>query len=109
MDKEHKEDQAIKQLEEIDPLIHSPARLKVMTYLYVVEKIDFVYLQRITALTWGNLSKHVTKLEEAGYVGTEKTFENKKPKTTLWLTEQGREAFQKYKDNLQEVFDQLDE
>jgi DNA-binding MarR family transcriptional regulator len=109
MDKEHKEDQAIKQLEEIDPLIHSPARLKVMTYLYVVEKIDFVYLQRVTALTWGNLSKHVTKLEEAGYVETEKTFENKKPKTTLWLTDQGREAFQKYKDNLQEIFGQLDE
>lgn len=109
MDKEHKEDQAIQQLEEIDPLIHSPARLKVMTYLYVVEKIDFVYLQRVTSLTWGNLSKHVTKLEEAGYVETEKTFENKKPKTTLWLTDQGREAFQKYKDNLQEIFDQLEE
>jgi DNA-binding MarR family transcriptional regulator len=109
MDKEQKGDQEIKQLGEIDPLIHSPARLKVMTYLYVVEKIDFVYLQRVTALTWGNLSKHVTKLEEAGYLETEKTFENKKPKTTLWLTGQGREAFQKYKDNLQEIFDQLDD
>lgn len=109
MDKEQKENQAIKQIEEIDPLIHSPARLKIMTYLYVVEKIDFVYLQRVTALTWGNLSKHVTKLEEGGYVETDKTFENKKPKTTLWLTEEGRGAFQKYKDNLQEIFEQLEE
>jgi DNA-binding MarR family transcriptional regulator len=109
MDKEQKENQEIRQLGDIDPLIHSPARLKVMTYLYLVEKIDFVYLQRVTDLSWGNLSKHVTKLEEAGYVETEKTFENKKPKTTLWLTEQGREAFQKYKDNLQEIFEQLDE
>lgn len=107
MDKEQNENREIKQLGEIDPLIHSPARLKVMTYLYVVEKIDFVYLRRVTDLTWGNLSKHVTKLEEAGYLETEKTFENKKPKTRLWLTDQGREAFQKYKDNLQEIFEKL--
>ena len=104
MDKEHNEKE-IKQLREIDPLIHSPARLKVLTYLYVVEKIDFVYLQRVTDLSWGNLSKHVTKLEKAGYLETEKTFENKKPKTRLWLTAQGREAFQKYKDNLKEIFE----
>jgi DNA-binding MarR family transcriptional regulator len=107
MDKEHKGNQELKQLEEIDPVIHSPTRLKVMTYLYLVENIDFVYLKRITDLSWGNLSKHVTKLEEAGYVGTEKTFENKKPKTTIWLTERGRDAFQRYKDNLQQIFDSL--
>ena len=82
MDMEHKENE-IKQLDDIDPLIHSPARLKVLTYLYVVEKIDFVYLRRVTDLSWGNLSKHVTKLEKAGYLETEKTFENKKPKTRL--------------------------
>ena len=107
MDKEQNENKEIKQLGEIDPLIHSPTRLKVMTYLYVVEKIDFVYLKRVTELSWGNLSKHLTKLEEASYVGTEKTFENKKPKTVIWLTEQGREAFQKYKDNLQQIFENL--
>ncbi len=107
MDKEQKGNQELKQLAEIDPVIHSPARLQVMTYLYLVENIDFVYLKRVTELSWGNLSKHLTKLEEAGYVGTEKTFENKKPKTMIWLTEQGRDAFQKYKDNLQQVFDSL--
>jgi len=107
MEKGRKGNQELIQLTEIDPIIHSPARLKVMTYLYLVENIDFVYLKRVTDLSWGNLSKHLTKLEEAGYVGTEKTFENKKPKTTIWLTEQGRDAFQKYKDNLQQVFDSL--
>ena len=102
MDKETIENNKINKLDEVDPIIHSPARLKVMTYLYVVEKMDFVYLQNITELSWGNLSKHVTKLEEAGYVKTKKTFENKKPKTRLWLTNQGRQAYKQYKDNLME-------
>ena len=97
----------LKKLEEIDPVIHSPTRLKVMTYLYLVENIDFVYLKRITDLSWGNLSKHLTKLEEAGYVVMEKTFENKKPKTLIWLSDEGREAFQQYKDNLQQIFEGL--
>ena len=102
MDKETIEINKVRTLDEIDPVIHSPARLKVMTYLYVVEKMDFVYLKNITDLSWGNLSKHVTKLEEVGYVKSKKTFENKKPKTRLWLTNKGRQAFEKYKDNLKE-------
>jgi DNA-binding MarR family transcriptional regulator len=97
----------LKQLEEIDPLIHSPTRLKVMTYLYLVENIDFVYLKRVTGFSWGNLSKHLTKLEEAGYVAMEKTFEDKKPKTLIWLSDEGRQAFQQYKDNLQQIFNGL--
>ena len=97
----------LKRLEEIDPVIHSPTRLKVMTYLYLVENIDFVYLKRVSDLSWGNLSKHLTKLEEAGYVVMEKTFENKKPKTLIWLSDEGREAFQQYKENLQQIFEGL--
>jgi len=97
----------LKQLEEIDPVIHSPTRLKVMTYLYLVENIDFVYLKRVTDLSWGNLSKHLTKLEEAGYVLMEKTFEHKKPKTLIWLSDEGRAAFQKYRDNLKQIFEGL--
>jgi len=99
--------QELKQLEEIDPVIHSPTRLKVMTYLYLVENIDFVYLKRVTDLSWGNLSKHLTKLEDAGYVVMEKSFENKKPKTLIWLSDKGRQAFQQYKDNLQQIFEGL--
>ena len=97
----------LKQLEEIDPVIHSPTRLKVMTYLYLVENIDFVYLKRVTDFSWGNLSRHLSKLEEVGYVVMEKTFENKKPKTLIRLSDEGREAFQQYKDNLQQIFEGL--
>ena len=107
MTKDLERNRELKKLEEIDPVIHSPTRLKVMTYLYLVENIDFVYLKRVTDLSWGNLSKHLTKLEEAGYVVMEKTFENKKPKTLIWLSDQGREAFQQYKDNLQQIFEGL--
>ena len=107
MDKGLEGHRELKKLEEIDPLIHSPTRLKVMTYLYLVENIDFVYLKRVTDLSWGNLSKHLTKLEEAGYVVMEKTFENKKPKTLIWLSDEGRGAFQQYKDNLQQIFEGL--
>lgn len=52
-------------LAEIDPLIHAPARLRVMTYLYVVDSIDFVYLKRMTGMSWGNLSTHLTNWRKA--------------------------------------------
>jgi DNA-binding MarR family transcriptional regulator len=91
----------------IDPLIHAPARLMVITYLYVVESIDFVYLKRVTGLSWGNLSTHLTKLEDAGYVSIKKTFQDKKPRTMIQLTESGRKAFRKYKDEMQQVLGNL--
>jgi len=102
-------DLEIKPLADIDPLIHAPARLMVLTYLYVVDSIDFVYLKRVTELSWGNLSRHLSKLEEAGYVDLEKSFQDKKPHTMIRLTEQGRQAFRAYKDNLGQVLDSLPE
>jgi DNA-binding MarR family transcriptional regulator len=101
------QDLEIKQLAEIDPLVHSPARLMVLTYLYVVDSIDFVYLKRVTGLSWGNLSTHLTKLEDAGYVKIEKTFQDKKPNTMIQLTKQGKQAFRNYKDEMQEVLGNL--
>lgn len=94
-------------LTEIDPLIHAPARLMVMTYLYVVDNLDFVYLKRVTDLSWGNLSTHLTKLEDAGYVRINKSFQGKKPKTMIQLTDQRRAAFRKYKDEMQQVLDDI--
>ena len=102
-------DLELKTLAQIDPLIHAPARLMVMTYLYVVDSIDFVYLKRVTDLSWGNLSTHLSKLEEAGYVELEKSFQDKKPHTMIRLTYQGRQAFRAYKDGLQEVLGSLPE
>ena len=96
-------------LADLDRVIHSPARLMVMTYLYVVENVDYVYLTHLTGLTWGNLATHIGKLEEAGYVEVEKTFVDKKPYSVIHLTKQGRQAFKGYKGKMQQVFDDLPE
>jgi DNA-binding MarR family transcriptional regulator len=74
----------------LDRLIHEPARLAIMTVLASVKAADFVFLQRTTGLTKGNLSSHLTKLDEAGLVTIEKTFVRKKPHTNIELTPEGR-------------------
>jgi DNA-binding MarR family transcriptional regulator len=91
----------------IDQIIHAPARLMVLSYLYVVESADYVFLMRQTGLTWGNLATHLNKLEEAGYVEIQKTYKGKKPQSILRMTEQGRAAFQAYKKSMQQVLDDL--
>lgn len=96
-------------LADIDTLVHTPARLMILTYLYVVESADYVFLNRLTGLTWGNLSTHLTRLEEAGYIEITKEFKDKKPNTTISLTAQGREAFREYKQRMLEVLDDLPE
>lgn len=107
MDKNQGPEPDVNQLADIDPIIHAPARLMVITYLFVVESIDFVYLKRMTGLSWGNLSTHLTKLEDAGYVIIKKTFQDKKPHTMIQLTDKGRQAFREYKDGLQSVLGKL--
>jgi DNA-binding MarR family transcriptional regulator len=94
-------------LASIDQVIHAPARLMVLAYLYVVESADYVFLMRLTGLTWGNLSTHLTKLEEAGYIAINKSFKGKKPHSTISLTKQGRAAFREYKKSLQQVLNDL--
>jgi DNA-binding MarR family transcriptional regulator len=91
-------------LTEIDRLVHEPARLAVMALLYVVDSADFIFLMNQTGLTWGNLSAHMSKLEEAGYIEVEKSFKGKRPNTTLRLTPQGREAFRGYARKMKQVF-----
>ena len=101
-------DQAgISSLVNLDPTIHAPARLTVLTYLYVVESVDFVFLKNLTGLTWGNLSTHLAKLEAAGFVAINKEFKGKKPHSTISLTKQGRTAFREYKKSLQQVLNDL--
>jgi DNA-binding MarR family transcriptional regulator len=96
-------------LAKIDQIIHAPARLMILTYLYVVESADYVFLMRMTGLTWGNLATHLNKLEEAGYIEIQKEFKGKKPHTTIRLTDQGRLAFKQYKKSMQQVLDDLPE
>ena len=92
---------------DLDRIIHSPARLMMMTYLYVVESVDFIFLMRLTGLTWGNLSSHLSTLEEAGYVNIEKQFIQKKSHTMANLTDKGRQAFKEYKNILLQVLTDL--
>lgn len=91
----------------IDPLIHAPARLQIVMQLFVVGAADATFLLHRTGLTWGNLSSHVSKLEEAGYVTVEKTFRQKKPLTMIRLTEAGREAFDNYRSKMQAALSDL--
>jgi len=92
---------------EIDRLIHEPARLMILSYLYVVESADFVFLIRQTGLTWGNLSSHISKLASAGYVEVEKEFVDKKPHSMLRLITQGHTAFRNYFRRMKQLLDYL--
>lgn len=94
---------AFEALRDIDRLVHEPARLMVLAYLFVTESADFVFLANQTGLTLGNLSSHVAKLEEAGYVEVEKTFRGKRPNTQLRLTAPGRAAFAAYRGHMEQA------
>ena len=83
---------------EIDKIIHEPARLKIIIYLYIVEDADFVYLMHKTNLSKGNLSSHLSKLEQAGYVNIKKEFVDRIPRTLMSLSESGKLAFEEYRD-----------
>jgi len=87
----------------IDRLVHEPARLAILTHLLVLERADFIYLMNETGLTRGNLSSHMSKLEDAGYLKIEKKFEGKTPRTLLSLTKAGRRALGEYRRQMQAV------
>ncbi|MBY8986618.1 MAG: transcriptional regulator [Candidatus Lokiarchaeota archaeon] len=88
---------------EINKVIHEPARLMIMSYLYVVEEADFIFIKNQTGLTWGNVSSHISKLEDAGYVNVKKKLVGKKTRTLLKLTDEGRSAFREYKRQMDEI------
>src|SRR5512141_291033 len=81
---------------DVDRVIHEPARLAIVAVLAACESADFVYLRNATGMTQGNLSAHLSKLQDAGYVEIEKRFQGKKPNTLCCLTPAGRTAFKQY-------------
>jgi hypothetical protein len=85
-------------LANINQIIHAPARLMVLTYLYVVESADYVFLMQLTGLT---------RLERAGYVNIHKGFKGRKPHSSIRLTAQGRSAFRAYRTSMQQVLNDL--
>ena len=87
----------------LDRLIHEPGRLAILTVLSSVQAADFVFLQRTTGLTKGNLSSHLTKLEEAGLVEIHKRFVGKKPNTNVTLTPVGKQRIARHWDQLERL------
>ncbi len=81
----------------------------IMAHLFVVDNADFLFLQRQTGLTGGNLSSHLSKLEDAGYINARKEFLDRKPHTVLQLTSKGRIALQEYRKNMKQLFKELPE
>ncbi len=94
---EHEEDFTL------DRLIHEPGRLAILTVLSAVKDADFLFLQRATRLTKGNLSSHLAKLEDAALVTIEKRFVHRKPNTRVALTALGRERVARHWDQLERL------
>src|SRR5215469_3709719 len=85
-------------VESIDEVIHGRVRLGIMVYLADAEAADFNELKASLKLTQGNLSVHLRKLEEAGYIEIDKSFLGRRPLTRARLTATGRAAFKAYLD-----------
>jgi DNA-binding HxlR family transcriptional regulator len=96
-------------IQDVDRLIHEPNRLMIMAQLYVVQSADFLFLQHQTGMTPGNLSAHLSKLENAGYVEVTKEFLERKPHTALALTKKGRIAFKEYRKKVKQFVEKLPE
>lgn len=75
----------------------------------MLQSADFVFLMAQTGLSWGNLSSHMSKLEEAGYIEIAKDFVERRPHTMLHLTDAGRAAFREYRRSMKQVLDDLPE
>jgi DNA-binding MarR family transcriptional regulator len=91
------------ELPHVDSLVHEPARLRVLAFLALVERADFMYLLRQTALSRGNLSVQTSKLEAAGLVDATKELVDGRPRTTFALTADGREALKRYRETMLQI------
>ena len=100
-------DKDLETIAEIDRVVHSPARLMILAYLGAVDSADFIFLMNQVKLTRGNLSSHLKALEEAGYVGIQKEFVDKVPRTLIRLTDAGRGAVRTYREQMQTIIDTL--
>jgi DNA-binding MarR family transcriptional regulator len=93
-------------MDELDPVIHAQGRLRITAALATLEageELSFPRLQELLDMTAGNLSTHLRKLEDAGYVTVTKAHEGRTPVTYLGLTRTGRRAFEDYTDTLKSL------
>ena len=94
----------LRAISELDRVIHEPGRLMIVALLAAVKECDFLYLLHETEMSNGNLSSHLARLEEAGYLEIEKAYRGKVPLTLLRLTRPGRTAFDGYRQALKAAF-----
>jgi DNA-binding MarR family transcriptional regulator len=94
---------AEKNFAELDDIIHSKIRLGVMSVLMTADSAQFTYLKEVLKTTDGNLSVHLRKLEDAGYIRVEKKFVRRKPQTLCRITSKGRKAFERYVEVLERI------
>ena len=87
----------------LDELIHAPVRLSIVAALAAADRIEFRYLRDLLEVSDSLLSKHMTTLEDAGYVHVIKGYHGKRPRTWLQLTEPGRAAYTHYRSSLDEI------
>jgi DNA-binding MarR family transcriptional regulator len=93
-------------MDELDPIIHQPARLQIMAalcQLKATERVDFSFLKDNLGLTDGNLGAHLATLESKGYIAVEKQFVARRPKTFVAVTPAGRQAFASHVAALQSI------
>lgn len=90
-------------MEDVDRIVHEPARLTIMALLSGAEEADFIFLMRETGLTKGNLSSHLGKLEAAAYIKIEKRFRGKIPLTVMRMTSRGRAALKAYRKKMKDL------
>jgi DNA-binding transcriptional ArsR family regulator len=94
-------------LSKIDKVIHEPTRLSILAHLFVLDSADALFLKNQIGLTWGNMSTHLKRLEDAGYIDVMKEFIDRKPVTSFKLTKQGKEAFQQYRERMSGFLQEL--
>jgi DNA-binding MarR family transcriptional regulator len=93
---------------ELDKTVHEPARLMILSMLYVIDSADFVFLHKQSGLTRGNFSTHISKLEESNYIEVRKEFIDKKPTTIYSISAQGRAALEHYRDQMKKILTELE-
>jgi len=97
--------QALLRVIEVDRLVHDPVRYALLAMLHVVSRADFTFLLRQLKVSRGNLSSHMSKLEEAGYVSIDKAFVDNRPRTTYTVTAAGRKAFADYRQSMMQAIE----
>jgi DNA-binding MarR family transcriptional regulator len=92
--------------QQLDSLIHQPARLSIMAALTVAKEVEFSVLRDTIKISDSLLSRYISNLEKAGYIKVHKTFVGKRPKTWLAITKKGQQAFNNHVEILKQIVNQ---